>query len=265
MKYFNGLLFAVMTVLLASCATKNVSYFQDVETEQTIQMAAAQKITLKPGDKVSIIVNSKDAQLADLFNLSIVTHRTGYSSDVLLNSSQQVSAYTLDGEGCIDFPQLGKLCLKGMERPAVADMIKEKLIASNLVKDPVVIVEFMNLQVSVLGEVARPGRFSIGKDEVTVLDAISMAGDLTIFGQRDNVRLLRTENGVQKTYILDLTSDSALVKSPAYYMQQNDVVYVTPNKKKSRESTVNGNNVLSTSFWISLASLAASVTSIIVR
>lgn len=252
-------------VMFASCATKNVSYFQDVTAEQTIQMAPARNITLQPGDKISIVVNSKDAQLADLFNLSIVTHRTGYTNDVTLNSSQQVSAYTLDGEGCIDFPQIGKLCLKGMDRPAVANMIKEKLITSDLVKDPVVIVEFMNLQISVLGEVARPGRFSVGKDVVTVLDAISMAGDLTIYGQRDNIRLLRTENGVQKSYILNLTSDSALVNSPAYYMQQNDVVYVTPNKKKSRESTVNGNNVLSTAFWISLASLAASITSIIVR
>lgn len=146
-----------------------------------------------------------------------------------------------------------------MKREEIAKFIKDKLIADNLVKDPVVTVEFMNLCVSVLGEVNNPGRFSIDRDRLTVLDALSMAGDLTIYGNRYKVLVLRQEGDTQRVYGINLTSGEHLYSSPAYYLQQNDVVYVEPNEVRSRQSTVNGNNVRSTSFWISLASLLTSI------
>lgn len=133
------------------------------------------------------------------------------------------------------------------------------MIKENLVKDPVVTVEFANLGISVLGEVNSPGRFSIDRDRITILDALSMAGDLTIYGNRSKVMVLRQEGDVQRVYGLNLTSGEHIYTSPAYYLQQNDVVYVEPNAVKARQSTVNGNNVRSTSFWISLASLLTSV------
>jgi len=122
----------------------------------------------------------------------------------------------------------------------------------------------MNLYYQVLGEVARPGRYAIDKDAMTLLDALGAAGDLTIYGRRDRVMVLRDENGKARTYEVDLCSASDLLSSPAYYIRQNDVIYVEPNDVRARQSTVNGNNVRSTSFWISLTSLAASVTNTIV-
>lgn len=127
-----------------------------------------------------------------------------------------------------------------------------------------VTVDFMNLYYQVLGEVAKPGRYAIDKDAVTILDAIGTAGDLTIYGRRENVRVLRNENGKARTYEVNLCSASDLISSPAYYIRQNDVIYVDPNDVRARQSTVNGNNVRSTSFWISLTSLAATVTNTVV-
>ena len=180
-------------------------------------------------------------------------------SEVKLPEVQGVSGYTVDAHGDIDFPVLGKVHVAGMKRQEIAEYIKGELVRENLVKDPVVTVEFMNLCVSVLGEVNNPGRFSIDRDRLTVLDALSLAGDLTIYGNRYKVIVLRQEDDVQRVYGIDLTSGEHVYSSPAYYLQQNDVVYVEPNAVKARQSTVNGNNVRSTSFWISLASLLTSV------
>ena len=143
--------------------------------------------------------------------------------------------------------------------------IKEELVSKNLVKDPVVTVEFMNLTVSVLGEVASPGRFNIDKDKLTLLDALSMAGDLTVYGKRENVLVQREENGKQTLYQVNLNSGYDLYASPVYYLQQNDIVYVEPNSMKARQATVNGNNVRSASFWMSLASLLTTITVLIVK
>lgn len=122
-------------------------------------------------------------------------------------------------------------------------------------KDAVVIVEFLNMGVSVIGEVNRPGHFSIDRDHLTLLDALSMAGDLTIYGKRENVLVVRQENGGETCYRVNLCDARSLQASPAYYLKQNDIVYVEPNAMRARQSTVNGNNLRSTSFWMSLASL----------
>ena len=243
----------------------NINYFQDLQDGQSESIQYVREITVQPEDQLSIVVNSKDPLLADLFNLPIVTHRVGYTQQSSLNNSQYVSAYTVDHQGQIDFPVLGKINVGGKTREQIAGQIKNELIKRNLVNDPVVIVEYGNLFVSVLGEVAHPGRFPISRDKITVLDAISQAGDLTIYGNRENVCVLREEGGHQNVYRLNLTSGGELFSSPAYYLQQKDIVYVEPNDTRARQSTVNGNNVRSTSFWISLASLATSVAVLIVK
>ena len=238
-------------------------YFQDLGPDQAeIKLPVSQAITIKPEDKISIIVNSRDPQLTDMFNLPYVTRQLGQSMRNVTYSagtSQGISAYTVDADGEIDFPILGKIYVAGMKREEIAEYIKNELIKDNLVKDPVVTVEFTNLCISVLGEVNNPGRFSIDRDRLTILDALSMAGDLTIYGNRSKVMVLRQEGATQRVYGLNLTSGENIYTSPAYYLQQNDVVYVEPNSVKARQSTVNGNNVRSTSFWISLASLLTSV------
>lgn len=255
-------LLAVWTTFSCS-APSRVTYFQDLrpgESEQKV--IAATEIKVRPGDKLSIIVNSRDPQLTQLFNLPYVGQQIGQGSvtaNATSGNSQGVSGYTVDEKGMIDFPVLGKIEIAGKNREEIAAFIKEELLAKNLVKDPVVTVEYMNLCISVLGEVAKPGRYSIDRDKVTVLDAISMAGDLTIYGKREKVLVLREEEGVQHVYGINLCSAEHLYTSPVYYLRQNDVVYVEPNNVRARQATVNGNNVRSTSFWISLASLLTTV------
>ena len=246
--------------VLSSCGTsKDVVYFQDLKPgESEITMPEVQAITVQPEDKISIIVNSRDMQLTNLFNLPYVSKQLGSTSQ-LSNNNQGISGYTVDDEGNIDFPVLGKVHVAGLKREEIAEQIKNEVMTKNLVKDTVVTVEFMNLCVSVLGEVNNPGRFAIDRDRLTILDALSMAGDLTIYGNRQKVLVLRQEDGQQRVYGVNLTSGEHVYTSPAYYLQQNDVVYVEPNSVRSRQSTVNGNNVRSTSFWISLASLLTSI------
>mgnify|MGYP001775086405 CR=1 FL=1 len=265
-------LFLLMTglALLSSCnASKEVVYFQDMRPgESEIKMPEVKSILVRPEDKISIIVNSRDPQLTDLFNLPYVSRQLGQSSftgGMTRGTSQGVSGYTVDANGEIDFPVLGKIKVAGLQREDIAKYIKQELISRNLVKDPVVTVEFMNLCISVMGEVNTPGRFSIDRDRVTILDALSMAGDLTIYGNRSKVMVMRQEGDTQRVYGVNLTSGAHVYSSPVYYLQQNDVVYVEPNHVKARQSTVNGNNVRSTSFWISLASLLTSVAILIVN
>lgn len=263
------LCFIAVVTLLASCGTvENVSYFNDIHNGTYKKQAVeATDICVRPDDKISILVNSRDPQLSDLFNLPVVSRQLGTASRSGGGSStaQGISAYTVDANGEIDFPILGKIKVEGMTRTKIAEKIKQQLIAQNMVKDPVVTVEFQNLCISVMGEVNNPGRYSIDRDKLTLLDALSMAGDMTIYGKRENVTVLRMEDGEQQAYTVNLCSASELMSSPVFYMRQNDVVYVEPNDTKVRQSTVNGNTVRSTSFWISLASLITSIAVLVVK
>lgn len=260
--------FVMAIALLSSCKTpKDVAYFQDVQTASTIQSQALNAIRIQPYDKLQIIVNSKDPQLAMLFNLPVVTSRIGqnttnFGATTLGSSattSEGLSTYTVSTNGDIDFPVLGKLHVAGMTREELASYIKGQLIGRDLIKDPTVIVEFLNTGVTVLGEVKTPGRYIINRDAITVLDAIALAGDLTIQGQRDNIKVLRNEGGQTKVYEINLTDAKSLYGSPVYYLHQDDVVYVEPNNMRKRETRVNGNTALSASFWLSVVSMLTSV------
>lgn len=258
------LLLAACAALLSSCATpKEVVYFQDLQQgDGSLAAVQAKEIRVRPDDKISIIVNSRDPQLTDLFNLPYVSRQLGQTLRSVTSTygqSQGVSGYTVDSDGNIDFPVLGKIHVEGMTREEIGRCIKDELVGQDLVKDPIVTVEFMNLTVSVMGEVAKPGRYAIERDRITILDALSMAGDLTIYGRRDAVMVQRMEGDTLQVYQLNLVSGQDVYNSPAFYLQQNDLVYVAPNDVKVRESTVNGNNIRSTSFWISLGSLLTSV------
>lgn len=255
--------FGFLLLLTACKSTKDISYFQDTLQESTAVVTPKQ-ITLRPQDKLTVIVNTRNQELTNMFNLAYVTKQLGTTTNY--GTGQGISCYTVDNEGNIDFPILGKVNVEGKTRTQIARQIKDELIKQNLVKDAVVVVEFANLTYSVLGEVKSPNRYAITNDQVTLLDAISQAGDLTIQGQRTNVKVLRSEpDGKQTTYIVNLCSLEQLQSSPAFYLQQNDVIYVEPNEMRARQSTVNGNNIRSSSFWISLASLFASIINIMIR
>lgn len=255
---------AVMAMSFCSCnSSKDVLYFQDLKAGDSVAMAAIPvPVTVRPDDKISIVVNSRDPQLMALFNLPRVNKQmstVGQASSTNVSNGQDVMGYTVDSHGEIDFPVLGKIKVEGKTREEIGAYIKNELITKNLVKDPVVTVEFMNLCVSVLGEVNSPGRYGIDRDRTTIIDALSMAGDLTINGNRTNVTVLRQDGDVQRVYAIDLTSGNDIYSSPAYYLQQNDIVYVEPNEMRARQSTVNGNTIRSASFWISITSLVMSI------
>lgn len=245
MKKILFMLFAL--VLMASCSTqKKVVYFQDLKNGGTVEAAMPQEIKIKPGDKLTVHVNSKDEELVAPFNL-----RRSQAN----MTSQADLAYTVDKDGNIEFPYLGSIMVQGMTRDEVAKYIKQELLDRKMVQDPTVIVDFNNLQISVLGEVNSPGKYEIEKDKYTIIDAISSAGDLKITGKRDCIMVLREENGIQKSYTVDLNNAAQLYSSPVYYLQQNDIVYVEPNKKAAGQATINDNTLRSTSFWFSTVSL----------
>lgn len=264
-KILNSLLILAIALVSGACSHKNLAYFQDVEQQFTAEMASAATIRIQPADELSIVVKSKDALLADLFNMPIISHRVGYGETSGSSPSQYVASYVVDSNGRINFPILGQIEIGGMTREQAKLFIEEELKKKNLVNDPVVVIYYMNTTYTVLGEVARPGRYAFSRDLITILDAIGQCGDLTINGVREKVLVMRTVGDKQTVYSVDLTNYKELTSSPVYYLQQNDVIYVTPNEKRMRESTVNGNNILSTSFWISVASLVASVASIIIN
>lgn len=253
-----------LLLMLASCSsTKDIAYFQDVDNGVTTNVTHKQ-ITLRPEDKITILVNTKNQEITNSLNLPYISRQIGISNSA--GTSQGVSGYTIDKDGYINFPQLGSLHIAGMTRSEAAEYIRKQLNDKGIAKDATVTVEFSNLRYSVLGEVKSPNTYAIDRDAVTILDAISKAGDLTIQGERTNVQVIRREsNNEEKVYVLNLCSLQDVQQSPAYYIQQNDVIYVKPNKMRERQSTVNGNNIRSSAFWISIASLLTSVINLITR
>lgn len=256
------IVFGILLMLASCTSTKDIAYFQDAQNGNEA-VITPKLITLRPEDKITILVNSRNQELANMYNLPYVTRQLGTTTTT---QPQGVSCYTIDKEGNISFPVIGKIHVAGKTRSEVAEEIQKQLIGQSLVNDAIVTVEFANLTYSVLGEVKNPNRYNINRDAITILDAISQAGDLNIQGQRTNVKVLRHESdGRQKTYTVNLCSLEDLNSSPVYYLQQNDIVYVEPNKMRARQSTVNGNNVRSSSFWISIASLFASIINIMIK
>ena len=255
--------FIVLLLCMASCAsTKKIAYFQDAVRADSAAIAlSSPEIRFRPDDKLSIVVSTRDPELAYMFNLPYTTRYIGsLTLSSIASGNQGLMCYTIDSEGCIDFPQLGKIHIAGMTRNEVAAYIKGQLTGRNLIQDPIVTVEYANMQFAVIGEVKSPGRYNVIRDKVTLLDAISMAGDMTINGKRTNVQVLRTDStGNVLTYSVDFTSLDSVVNSPVYFLAQNDVVYVEPSKKRARESEASGNTLASPSFWISIVSALSTI------
>ena len=268
-------LFLVWTLIccLGSCSTPtNVAYFQNAEDIRGMALQKEQPLRLRPKDKINIVVNSADPMLVAQFNLTASTYNmrslgsitaplttTGNSG----GGTAQLLAYTVDEQGDINFPVIGKVAVEGKTRQEVADYIRRRLIERDLVKDPIVTVEYVNLAISVLGEVNRPGRIEMMKDNFTILDAIAFAGDLTIDGQRENIMVFREVDGEDQTYVINLCDRQNVLSSPAFYLQQNDVVYVTPNAKRKREAKTTGNIFNQPSVYISVASLLTTISALL--
>ena len=250
--------FLCLIAFLASCsAPKEVLYLQDIASIKEENIDKNYEVIIHKDDLLAILVNSKDPELALPFNMPVVTYQIGAQT----TAQQRLLGYLVDQNGDIDFPILGKIHVEGLTRMQVTELIKQKLMSEDLIKDPIVTVQFLNFKVSVMGEVTRPGTFDISGDRITLLEALSMAGDLTIFGRRDRVAVIREKDGKRRILYHDLRS-SDIFQSPCYYLQQNDIVYVEPNKAKTGQSRINSNN--SVGVWLSAVSVLASITSLMV-
>jgi len=270
--HIRSLFLVALVGWLCSCSTpKNVAYFQDAEQIRGMTLQNEQPLRLRPKDKINILVRSSDPMLVSQFNLTASTSSmrslgTTSAPETSIgnsgSSNAQLLAYTVDEQGDINFPVLGKVAVEGSTRQEVADHLRNRLIERDLVRDPIVTVEFVNLSINVLGEVNHPGRINIQKDYYTLIDAISDAGDLTINGQRENVLVMREVDGEDQSYTINLCDRQEVLNSPAFYLQQNDVVYVTPNSKKQREARTTGNTFNQPAIWVSLASLVSTMVAV---
>jgi polysaccharide export outer membrane protein len=266
-KKLRKLIVPVCAVLVFSaCSTpKNIAYFTDVNDGATIALAESKGITLRPSDKLSIVVNTKSAELNNVLNLPAITHVIGSSEALSLNQSQGMSGYTIAPDGNIDFPLIGKVKAAGLTRTELATKLKQILEEKDAAKDAVVTVEFLNIGFSVLGEVHSPGFHSFVNDKTTLLQGLSRAGDLSLYGNRNNVKVIRMQDGQQKVYEIDLQNTEAVMKSPAYILQQNDVIYVEPNNYRKRQATANASEVTKASFWLSAISAIATLAVLIFK
>lgn len=256
-KIFYGLL---LTLLLASCKPQQdtLSYFQNVDTATFTASVDPSLFVpkIEPADELSIAVTSIRPELALPYNLPLINPASVNEGNVRASQAGQAT-YIVSADGDITMPILGKIHVSGMTVDQLAAKITE--MVSKDVKDPVVSVKLLNFKVNVAGEVAHPGSFAINSDRVSILDALAMAGDLTPYGLRENVLLIREENGKRAVYQLDLTNPDVL-KSPYFFLKQNDYVYVAPNSIRNDNAKYNQNNA----FKLSVISTIVSGVSVIV-
>ena len=253
-------IFILGALLLASCATnKRAAYIQQVQTDIPTAIEQDYQIRIKPLDRLTVTINSKDPELAAPFNAASSYNSLNGLSTYSSSSNGNLQILTVDKEGKIQLPIIGEIDCDGLTRNELAKKIENTIRENGMVHDPIVIIQFADVKFSVLGEVARPGQFSITKDRISLFDALAMAGDLTIYGQRENVALIREENGMRTVHYFDLKNPDILT-SPYFYLQQDDVVYVTPNKYKAQAGEINQNRT----FYLSIVSTVVSVATLLV-
>lgn len=250
-------LLLLSALAITSCKTpEDIEYFQNTQPDSIIATQAIKTLKLVPGDKIGVTVTSANTpELAARYNLT-----SGNSSSSTTNADNM--RYTIDENGNVDIPGIGRTAVSGLTRAEAAARI-QSMFRNGIINDAIVTVAAYNRYITVLGEVASPGQQEITRDNITILEAIGRAGDLTITGQRKQVKVIRQEGNESRTYYIDLTTDD-IFKSPVYNLQQNDVVYVAPNDKRKRDSKATGNIFNTPSIWISLASLATTIATLVI-
>ncbi len=255
-------------ILLAGCkSTKNIVYLQNAGTPalySSTQVFPIPQPVIKVGDLLTITVNSGTPEAAQPFNLPIVpiskgenAYNIGSGSGVTA-SAGGLQNYLVDTDGKIIFPVLGKIFVSGMTKMQLSELIKSRIFPRYIKEEPIILIRFAGYKISVLGEVTRPITFNVDNEKISILEAIAQAGDLTMFGRRDNILLIRENEGKRETIRLDITNKN-LINSPYYYLEQNDVLYVQPNDKKIRNTEYSA----SVSIPLSLLGTALSLTSLV--
>lgn len=262
MRKVRGLALALLLAsLFVSCQSyKKVPYLQDTAlVSDTAQSVRQTGVKIMPKDLLTIVVSCSTPELAAPFNLVNPDSRIERKAAGQETASPALQQYLVDNQGNINFPVLGEIHIGGLTKREIENLITDKLKVY-LKEAPLVTVRIVNYRISVLGEVAKPGSFVVTNEKINLLEALAMAGDLTIHGMRDNVKLIRKgQDNKQEIITLDLNK-AETVMSPYYQLQQNDIVYVTPNKTKAKNSDVG----TTTGLWFSATSALVSLANILV-
>lgn len=272
------MLCVLVSLLLSSCrSNQELAYISDAERDSAQAILTDYVSTIHPGDQLYIYIYSQTPESVIPFNQETHTHAAEvnrlYNVDTshravrqvqerakqnYRDASRGVPGYLVDEDGTIIFPVLGKMVVAGLAYDSLARIIEQRLISDEYLFDPVVTVSPMNFRVSVVGEVNRPQELHITGERLTILEALAMCGDLTIYGQRENITVVRSKKGVATPITIDLTKKT-IFDSEVYYLQPNDIVYIEPNKLKKRRATVDENWPRYAAFGVGLASAIYSI------
>jgi len=253
---------AVAVLAVTSCSTpKNVAYIQNSDDVDYAKSEFLYDARIMPKDILTITISTVNPEASAPFNLIVRPTLTSATSNIA-TSGGSLQTYLVDNNGCIDFPVVGTLQVGGLTKAMCEKLIHDKIKRyMNAEENPIVTVRMSNYKISVLGEVNRPGMFTVGNEKINIFEALAQAGDLSIYGVRDRVKLIRENaQGRKEIHTINL-NDANIVNSPYYYLQQNDVVYVEPNSVKAKNSAIG----TSTTIWISVTGALVSLASLIVN
>lgn len=259
MKLIKVLILGLILMLGACNAQRNVLYIQNMESGTEIELPENYLIRIKPQDQITVVVTCKNPELAMPFNTATSYGSLTGNIASTVNTESSLQVLTVNQEGCITMPILGEVHCEGLTREELSTKIEKIIRERGYIEDPHVNVRFAELTISVVGEVNRPGRYDIKRDKLSIFEALALAGDMTIYGSREDVAVVRERDGKSIITKLDLRSDD-IFTSPCYYLEQNDVIIVSPNKYRAATSEINQNR----SFWISLASTAISLATLLI-
>lgn len=259
---FKNIIFCALVFALASCSSSktSLSYFEDLKGYESGTLASGDfNVKIIPDDELFITVTSMVPEATAAYNIPLSNPATRGNLQTYTQATQQT--YIVDKKGDIKLPIIGTIHVAGMTTMELADLLTKKISAD--VEDPYVRVELVNFRVNVLGEVAKPGAKNVERERYSVLDALADAGDLTPYGERSNVLLIREVDGKKEFHHLNL-NDAALLSSPYFYLQQNDVIYVEPNKIRKDNAEYNQNNAYKVSVVSAIVSACSVVASLVI-
>ena len=260
-KFFLPIVILTMVVLLGSCSSgKDVPYFQNIDEISLAGSKGLYDAKIMPKDMLTITVSTTDPAAAAPFNLSV--GNTVGASGQLSNGAGNLQGYLVDNDGNINFPVIGHMHVQGMTKSQCQDMIREKLLPyMAATENPIVTVRMSSYRVTVTGEVNRPGVIPVSTEKMSIVEALAQAGDLTVYGKRDNIMLIREDETGQKKMVRLNMNDANLINSPYYYLQQNDIIYVQPNSVKAKNAGIGP----STTLWFSFIGIVTSISSLLVN
>lgn len=261
---FTKVFYLTALVFLFSCKTnRQLNYMQDAEEQATEAAIANNSSDIQPGDQLAIWVTAQDMDAVIPFNQNYnvtqnVRYDTGSTNSIPLNNSGQMPIYTVQTDNSINFPVIGKISTEHQNIETLTQELQDRM--TKYIFKPTVTVRNMNYKVTVLGEVKSPGTFTLPDGQATVLSALGLAGDLTMYGERNNILIVRNENGTLTKHRFDITR-SDFINSPYYYLKQNDVIYVNSNETVAKQSLRDPN----TTIYISVASIIVTIMALVFR